>query len=273
MNRTLQVIKAQQQVWAQKHGINTAKDGYVLCLNDNLFEPLTKESECEFVSGSGKELDGEKPKMKALHSSSALACNFFQYWRYRNLNIIAKACGFNSNYNTLRFERKCEKPLGIKGRPPNIDIEFINEELKLNPVAIESKFTEPYNTPERKTLKEVYARTPEAWGCLSSCRSLAKKIVEGTETFERLDAPQLLKHIVGLRNVYGEKKFGLLYLWFRLDGEETQEHEDEIKRFKNYIASEVDFHVITYQEIFQRLKLYSEGHQKYINYIGERYFE
>jgi hypothetical protein len=49
----------------------------------NLFQPLNAQSKVAFDQGSGSELQ-DRPtgpaKMRALHSSSALAVNFFDAW-------------------------------------------------------------------------------------------------------------------------------------------------------------------------------------------------
>ena len=86
-------IKKQQQVWAQRHNIPFDRNGYVLNLTDNLLEPMRSDAEAEYGSGAGGELQG---KMHALHSSSALVCNFFHYWRYREVGIMSKALGLGS---------------------------------------------------------------------------------------------------------------------------------------------------------------------------------
>src|SRR5262245_24926477 len=57
---------------------------WTFSLTDNLFEQLTDEAKQEFEEGDGGELLRGRPfdgNMFALHSSSALACNLFHYWR------------------------------------------------------------------------------------------------------------------------------------------------------------------------------------------------
>lgn len=85
-------IQTKQQSWARRKGFELVpgtigSDGeknYVNDLNQNLFAPLSKENDNSFGQGNGNETqDGENrlSKMKALHSSSALAVNLFQYCR------------------------------------------------------------------------------------------------------------------------------------------------------------------------------------------------
>lgn len=78
-------IKLKQKMWAKKNNISLlqAPEGYVENLNDNLFEPLLVDVKNAFDNGNGGELKSignRPPKMKALHSSSAIGVNFFQYW-------------------------------------------------------------------------------------------------------------------------------------------------------------------------------------------------
>jgi len=118
------LIHAQQQDWASQQGIKFNKDGYTLSLNNNLFLPLSARTKAEFESGKGDELgsEGKRGKMQALHSSSALVINVFEYWRNHNVNSIAKACGAPEGMTKMRFEQIYPTPLG--GIPPHLDIEL-----------------------------------------------------------------------------------------------------------------------------------------------------
>ena len=148
-------IKKQQQSWAVEHGIAFDVKGYVYKLEDNLLEPLEENARAEFASGKGGELER---KMFALHSSSALVCNLFHYWRYRDVPAVAMSCGLSPNYDTLRFEKAYHKPQGVGGELPHVDIEFTGRTL--TPIAIEAKFTEQYHRNTRRTLKPAYIETP-----------------------------------------------------------------------------------------------------------------
>lgn len=259
-------IKKREQSWAVEHGIAFNAKGYVYKLEDNLFEPLEEDARTEFASGKGGELKG---KMLALHSSSALVCNFFHYWRYRNVPAVAMSCGLSPNYYKLRFEKAYPKPQGVGGELPHVDIEFTSRTV--TPVAIEAKFTEQYYR-KRKLLNNKYVETAGIWGSYAGCESLANLIVEGKEVFEYLDAPQLLKHILGLKTEYGEQGFELLYLWYKVDSDEAVQHQREIKRFESFIGSDLSFCTRNYQEVFQVLKSHSGVHSRYMNYMEERYF-
>lgn len=266
MTQSMENIKKRQREWAQRQSIVLDDSDHVTDLVDNLFEPLQLDAKSEYQSGAGDEL---QDKMRALHSSAALVCNFFHYWRYRDIGIIARACGLSPGYTGLTFECAYRKPRGIRGIRPHVDVEFRDEGLK--PVAIEAKFTEVYGK-SRKSLKEIYVRSNGVWGNYSGCQSLANCIVTGNKVFRYFDAPQLLKHILGLKTEYGERGFELLYLWYKQDGEAASKHENELARFEEYVVPEVNFRAMTYQETFQELKVIVTEHTEYLNYMDERYF-
>jgi hypothetical protein len=74
-----------------------------------LFEPLCQEAIAEFSNGAGKELDD---KMRAPHSSSALAVDVFHYWRYGEVDRVARACSVQRKGDSLRFEVTHRTPFG-----------------------------------------------------------------------------------------------------------------------------------------------------------------
>ena len=114
-------IVSKQIQWAKNNNIpligskgERGRATYTVDLNQNLFEPLLEENKKRFEDGNGHEVQGSldvPAKMQALHSSSALGVNIFQYWQKRGLiKEIASACGFcnrNSNYSeNIVFEDK-----------------------------------------------------------------------------------------------------------------------------------------------------------------------
>ncbi|MCP4231667.1 MAG: hypothetical protein GY771_16175, partial [bacterium] len=268
MGEVLDRIKRQQREWAEANGIRINEKGYVFDLDDNLFHPLSPESKEEFGAGAGSELD---TKMKALHSSSALVANFFEYWRTGDKNVVTDALGLAPEDYGFAFEKTHKKPKGLGGIPPHLDVELYADSLL--PIAIESKFCEPYYAGA-KTLKKAYIAEDVAvniWGKLSKCRELAERLTDGSP-FRHLDAAQLLKHTVGLRNEYGENGFVLLYLWYEAPGEEAERHRGEMKDFWERVTPELDFRAMTYQELFKRVVDNAKKDDEYISYMNERYF-
>jgi len=262
-------ILNQQRAWAEKFGIKFDKNGYTLRLNDNLFCPLSPRSEEEFRFGRGDELS--KGKMNALQSSSALVVNVFEYWRDRDVDFIAQACGASKGATSLHFERTY--PTGLGGIPPHLDVEFYNPLFR--PLAVESKFTESYCRKTKRHIKEKYLNS-SLWKGLAGCEGLVRFIHEeekGVTSFSFLDAPQLLKHILGLTAKFGKRGFELLYLWYDYRPSlEAERHRREISEFERYISSEVSFKQMTYQELFKSIRGNPEADPQYIGYLADRYF-
>src|SRR4051812_48580589 len=86
-------IKEKQRAWAARTPV--ACDGEY-CLDPKANIPwLSDETFREFLAADGNEFGtGEgRPKIAALHSSSALAVNVFDYWRHRDKSPLAVALG------------------------------------------------------------------------------------------------------------------------------------------------------------------------------------
>ncbi len=267
------LICNQQQAWARQRGIKFDKNGYTFSLNDNLFLPLLPEVKKEFQSGKGDELgsDGKRGKMQALHSSSALVVNVFQYWVNQDVSDIASACDAPQGMTEMHFEQTRPTPLG--GIPPHLDVEFSRNKLK--PLAIESKFTEPYHRHTKRTVKDKYLNVPGLWTRLPRCEKLVKHIREEEQartSFTYLDVPQLLKHILGLAYAFGPTGFELLYLWYEVPSEEANNHRNELEEFKLCVGDEVTFLDMTYQELFAAIRECHGVDEGYILYLAERYF-
>jgi len=88
--KTYQAIKNKRLKWAATQGLNVDEKGYTCRLEDNLYTPFSEQTEQEFRKGKGDELgvDGKPGKMQALHSSSTLVVNVFEYWN----NMIPNQC-------------------------------------------------------------------------------------------------------------------------------------------------------------------------------------
>lgn len=265
-------VYEQQKAWAYKHGISYDEEGYTYSLNDNLFSPLLPQVEKEFKSGNGDELGAEnkKGKMRALHSSSALVVNVFQYWINKNIKEIAVTCGANSEVNEMHFE--VTHPTPLRGTPPHLDVEFSKN--KSSPLALESKYTE-WIKPKISTFRPSYLTKHGLWAQFPRCEKLVKRIYEKNDLnviFSHLDAAQLLKHILGLGSKFSPNDFQLLYLWYDVPIPEADQHRSELRVFKEHIGDEVDFQDMSYQELFKTLKRIPEVDQTYVSYLRERYF-
>jgi len=154
---TLELIKEQQWRWAFSHGIGVAPNGRVKNLDDNFFAPLHPISIKEIREGDGGELGTPENvgKLYSLWSSSALLCNVFDYWRERTLAPLLTALSVqNSSYEQPGFEQTFRT--GVRSARANVDVIFRACGSACLPVAIESKFTEPYQPGEKERLRPSY---------------------------------------------------------------------------------------------------------------------
>jgi len=276
--KTTELIYTQQKEWADKRGIELhlySNKPYARCLSGNLYCQPSSETVHEFEIGKGNEI--RSGKMRALHSSSALVLNIFEYWRQSNhIDEIARACGAPFGTTTMQFERTY--PILVGGTPPHLDVELSGERLN-SVLAIESKFTEPYQRHTKRTIKEKYFTAPSLWAELPSrCRELAVRIHEeeqGKTSFAYLDAPQLLKHLLGLSltTKASNKAFELLYLWYEVPSSpEAKKHRLELEQFKQCLGDEVRLRDMTYQDLFEAIRKCPNASKDYLDYLGQRYF-
>ena len=211
--------------------------------------------------------------MRALHSSSALVCNFFDYWRNQDKSALADALGIKQRITRIAFEKKF--PTGLHGTPPHLDVVLTlsNETL----VAVESKFLESYYAGKNKNLLRAsyLPDATELWSQkgLPHCQQLAKNLHH--KHFKYLDAAQLLKHMLGLANDEHKRQWKLWYLWFNPGGSAGEEHQKEIEQFIDAVNGDGEkVRAITYQSVFNRLsKKLGDQHAGYKDYLAKRYFQ
>ena len=242
-------------------------------MQDNLFVPLSVETRREFEAGDGDELGlgGRRGKMRALHSSSALAVNVFDYWRERDRAPLATALGLASPIVDIVFERKFQT--GLPGNLPNLDIVLTLGNGTI--VAIESKFLEPWRERRERGFKPKYfAGGMSAWAGLglAGCSDLAERIQSGETVFSWLHAEQLLKHMLGLAmcGLHWE----LIYLWYEAPGPESREHATQAEAFARVARADgLSFRSVTYQNLFAHLREpATEADATYLDYLDDRYF-
>ncbi len=265
-------IQQAQRAWAERRSLDIDGNGYCRALDDNLFRPLSPSTREELLSGDGGELgtEGQPGKAQALHSSSMLACNFFDYWRSRDLSILSRLFG-TGELAGLQFEAKF--PTGLRGNAPNLDV--VLDEAGGGVVAIESKFTEPYSGSNKNgVLRDAYFEQTGTWSAkgLPGCQRLAEELRGNPTRFRVLDAAQLLKHMLGLANC--GRPWRLHCLWYRAEGEIGDLHAAELEQFASAIGPDAPrFTAETYQDVFGRMKnLCPAGHEAYLDYLEGRYF-
>lgn len=267
-------VLAQQRKWAIDRGHEPDSRGYLSKVEDNLFQPLSEMARTAFNRGSGNELvdTASRPaKMRALHSSSALAVNFFDYWSGKDSRPLANAMNLSADIESVQFEG--QYPTGLIGTPPNIDVV-----LRLTGnhiIGIESKFTEWLNRkPQGKEpFKSKYfdAESP-LWSSagLPKYQGVAESLRDGLITYSHLDAPQLLKHALGMGTVL-DANWSLYYIYFDCSGREASLHREELVDFENRVGDEIRFCAFTYQEVSNRLSSKKLNDAEYMKYIVSRY--
>ena len=291
----LEFIKSKQQNWGIRKGFDLVggtipdkgEKNYLHNLTDNLFEPLSKESLDCFNLGDGNETKDTKTrlaKMKSLHSSSAIAVNLFQYWQKKDVYPIVYACKLCSKtgkigeeHSTSTSKIKFEEKFEISGDKslfpysPNIDV--VIKDFQSLIFAIESKFTEPYNSRKQKGISQKYIDNVSFWNGLSNLYELAKEISPDNNKFQYLDAAQLIKHILGLKKKHNKNGFHLLYIWYDVIGKDDAEHRKEIEQFAEIAKKDnIKFSQVTYQEVITKLtKEFYIGNENYCDYLTDRY--
>ncbi len=319
------LILDKQQKWAEDKTLVSGKiiDGeecedknYLETIEDNLFpidnktKGLRPENINAYNKGGGSETKTitHRPKMSALHSSSALVVNLFQYWQNQEMNRtpLLIALGLvNDNdkvgdVKIIKFEEKLQIKYKdgeiikkVKFGTPNLDVMI---EFEDQIIAIESKFTEPYIDGSNKNseMQDSYIKKESLWKEIPHIEKLAnaihaqnyqienceiKESIEVLRKTKRLDAAQLIKHILGLRTdddkeILKNKEIILLYLWYDVpNSEEAKEHQEEIEAFASIAKADgIDFRHITYQKVISYLdENYKNEHKDYRDYLVERY--
>lgn len=248
-------ILANQSAWATKAGLSLDAKGYFSSWEENLHRPLSGRALASFRKGSGNELEDVKnraAKMRAAHSSSALVVNVFDYWS-ASADRVLSALGLPAGGQSVSFE--AQFATGLDGGPVNLDVCVERADGSL--VGVESKFTE-WLTPKPSS-KEYFKPKyfPAGRGVwesvgLRGAQRLAQDSHARAKHFRHLDAPQLLKHSLGL--AVSRRPFGLFYLYYNCAGREADLHRAEIQDFQRCLGEDFTFHFGTYQEVYARIR-------------------
>ena len=285
--KAYEYITSKQTQWALNRGIpligskgDKGRPAYTPELNQNLYKPLSLDIRQSFEQGDGNEISGNPAKMQAVHSSSALGVNVFQYWQnIQQVSDVASACGFcrkgNSVSEKIVFEDKypVDDNLDKFPKAPNIDVVFHNvNSAQFKRFAVECKFSEAYGSQKHSGLKPAYLELIQSWSDVPSLYKFAKSICPN-ENFTYLHSAQLIKHILGLKRSFGKSGFRLLYLWYDVLGKEGSVHRDEIEKFSGIAKADgIYFDAMSYQELILVMsKEYRQEHANYIKYLSERY--
>lgn len=269
----LTVVESAQRLWARNAGLQVDDRGYLPEVQQNLFGGLSASVRADFEQADGAELidrDRRPAKMRSVISSSALAVNVVQHWKLNDPAPIGRALRLPSPATSIAFEQRMRT--GAGGTPPNLDVVITTSDGGI--VGVESKFTEWMS---RKTGQAAsmapYFRKPETlWGRagLTECARLARDVNDGKKTYEYLDAPQLLKHILGLHRQVA-RPWALLYLWYDAEGETGDTHRKELADFGSRVGGELTFRAVSYQSLAQALAVEAQASREYLAYLKVRY--
>lgn len=260
-------IRSDQEKWARSAGVPFDR-GYTRTLRANLLQDLCEGTRREFADGKGSELE---TKLRALHSSAALACNLFEYWRSTpDRSPLARALGADGEIAEIAFERTF--PTGLPGTPPHVDAALELDGGRV--LAVESKFSESYGGARRKEpFRPSYFKDGRRlWADrgLEGCQVLAEGLRDGRIRFALVDAPQLLKHLLGLAHSV-DRPWELVYLWFDPGGRVGRAHRAEADAF----IQDVDPGAVrarSHQELIERLEAAcGPDHAEYVAYLRGRY--
>jgi hypothetical protein len=273
-SNAIDIIKKRQRAWAQRQRFILDKDGYCGCADDNIYRGLSEAARTDFTHGGGGELgaEGERGKFQATHSSSALACNWFDYWRERDFGVLSAAFDVPNPFVTLRLE--AHVPTGMRGADANLDVLLTTADGWL--FAIESKFTEPYAvaaTIKPRLKPQYFSQNRSRWSevGLPGCQAVAEQLRTGRHNFSALDVAQLLKHMLALGRT--GNRWTLCCLWFEMPGSAADAHGADLRTFVAQLGADAaHFTALTYQELFARMEpLAGEEHSDYMAYLRDRY--
>lgn len=263
-----------QRDWAESRGLEPDSRGYLADVVSNLLCPMNPRTKLAFDSGSGSELQdtpSRPAKMKALHSSSALAVNVFDSWVDGDKSALQAAFQLDTAISAIAFE--AQYPTDLTGNPPNLDVAL--ELADGFTIGIESKFSEWLSPKSASKLPFKSKYFPDGDGLwkqqgLPMSQQLAQHMNSGAKQFRYLDAAQLLKHALGMATQLDDR-FYLFYIYLDWPGKESEAHAEEIDQFCDLVDPELGFRVITYQQLLSQFQNKPGVDSEYLEYLSKRY--
>ena len=241
-------------------------DGYLEKPDMNLLSGVIPELiEKDYLQGNGREWDN---KIRAIHSSAALAANTFGRWMMDPSKLKIKDL---SKFCRLKLEAHC--PTGLQGTPPHLDVVL---ESSTDIVGVESKFLESL-TPKKPEFSDSYslAKLPycekQWWTLLNDAKLWSPSY---------FDVAQIVKHYLGLRNTYknDNRRKHLFYIYWQpsnaADFSEYRTHQKEINKAANFLRdSQVNFVSISYDQLWSDWKSDSTLREHALNLIKRYWVE
>jgi hypothetical protein len=201
----------------------------------------------------GKEV--ESGKFLSPESSSALAVNCFGWFKERPEQLPSLKGLEAAGIPELIDVEFCARFPWRGGRHPWLDA-VVRTPTTI--IGVESKRFEPFRDAKSVSLSVAYDR--RVWGDnMKGYERMRDRLRSGEQSFEHLDATQLVKHAFGLWTEGGRRKRApvLFYLFAEpaarngraITQDELARHREEIARFAEAVAGdEVKFYSASYRE-------------------------
>jgi hypothetical protein len=234
-------------------GVEVDEAGYVADFEQALLEELSPEARTEIrrsLEGKGgSELiprDGAPPKFYAAHSSACLAANAFGPFLGHRTRLLF---GPREIEGMAQLEREC--PTGLRGTPPTLDLLVEGDDVVL---AVESKCIEPFG-PHPARFSDSYDALVGRMG--AGWRAEYEALRSDELRFRFLDAAQLVKHYLGLRNTFPQHRVILVYLYWTPTNASALSvcriHREEATSFAGRVSDHrVSLVPMTYSDLWRR---------------------
>lgn len=258
MGGELAELTSAQRRFVEARGARFDSRGWVTRYEDNLYNQLHPDSLTDLVACGEIDRRGRGDRIRAPHSSTALAVNTFDPWRKVNPTGLSRGLGFEVT-SFVGFEQK--RGFGLD-RPAQPDVEFLDSADRH--VAVEVKLREPYGSVSNP-FADKYFNKQGLWDGLPGLRQLAQRISTGELSYTTLHAAQLIKHALGMRHTFGEG-FVLAYYWHRLPGEVGDRHAAELAQFKAAAGNDISLRSVTVAQLLDRIDpgVCPEGWHEYL---------
>ncbi len=251
-----------------------AHEAYTKLPEQNLIPGVEKNDFwTDLGAGAGNELvDGSRDPAKfcAAFSSSALAVNAFGPFRHQPQNL--ELVGYQG-FSSAQFEKPL--PTGLKGTDPHLD--FYAAGL-VQIVCVESKFLEPL-WPKVARFTNSYEGAIESLA-EPMWTNVYQELKGDPSLFKFLDAAQLVKHYLGMRNTLGKvtAEQALFYIYWEPtnsgDIEEYRSHRKELEHFTEAVRnSQIKFAARSYRQLWAEWRNMSNwsGMEAHLSNLEQRY--
>jgi Protein of unknown function (DUF429)/Restriction Endonuclease associating with ARP len=205
---------------------------FVAALPPTFSRELKQAIRADLSGKGGAELvarSDQGAKFHAAHSSACLAANAFGPWLREHKEL---PLGGQTFIGETHLEVEC--PSGLRGTPPTLDCLVDGPEV----LAVESKCTEIFQTHEAKFSAAYGPAVAEL--AHPSWRAEFERLIEDPRRYRFLDAAQLIKHYLGLRRRFTDRRVTLAYLYWEPSNANALAacavHAAEVEEFSRRVA-------------------------------------